>query len=129
MAGKKTSSNAKKHKNSMISSFPKIHFTGSYLVLFGLFFVGIFLPPVMSMTVIYFLQRVMPKRPKLFDRNLIVFSVTLLTLWMLSIALSGLGFLDALSKSILGSLLVIVIVYPFVFAWLHFDWNYRKLRK
>lgn len=109
-------------------SLPKVDFSGSYFVLFSLFLVGIFLPPVMSMMVIYFLQRVIPKKPRLVDRNLFVFSITLLALWIFSMSLSGVGFFEALSKSLLGSLFVIVVVYPFVFAWLHFDWNYRTLR-
>ncbi len=126
MRTKKNNSKVKKNHSSSKHSHYKIDFTGSYFVLFGLFFVGIFLPPVMSMMVIYFLQRISPKNPKLFDRNLIAFAATMFSLWLFSMTLSGVGFLNALSSSLLGSSFVIIIVYPFVFAWIHFDWNYGK---
>ena len=108
----------KKHKHS-------IKFHGNYLVLALLFILGIFLPPVMSMAVLYFAQRTFPKKPKIIDRNIFIFAITLFSIWFAFTLMIGDEVSVGLEKAIVGSIFVLVVVYPFVYAWLYFDWNYR----
>ncbi|MFW5852600.1 MAG: hypothetical protein ACOCUR_01075 [Nanoarchaeota archaeon] len=116
---------AKKKIGKSFISFKPEDFKGSYLIFFGLFVVGIFLPPVMSMAIIYALQRVKPKTPRLFDRNTFVYLLSLFFVWLVSLLIIGFSLNEALSKSLLGSFLVMIIIYPFVYAWLYFDWNFN----
>ncbi len=102
------------------------NFNGGWWAFTLMVVIGVFFPPAMSLAAVYLIYRSFPKRPSLFDRNLVIFSVFLLMYSLLSLLLTGRGFQDATNMAFSATLFTLVIMYPFVFAWLWFDWNYGK---
>jgi hypothetical protein len=103
----------------------KWKFNGNYYVLALLFAVGLLLPPLFAVAVLYFVQRVYPTEPKFFDRHFLLYLGTLLAMWLLSLFSVGIGFTQALRQAVYGTFFVMLVIYPFVYTWLWFDWNYR----
>ena len=109
----------------LIKKFPAtINFRGSWVFLVLLLLFGILFPPAMSFGIMYFVYRSFPKRPKLFDRNILIFSFSMLLISFVSLSLIGIGFEQVLSMTVSSTIVTMLLGYPFVFAWLWFDWNY-----
>ncbi|MFP4118258.1 MAG: hypothetical protein ACLFTR_05040 [Candidatus Woesearchaeota archaeon] len=107
---------------SKISIHPR--FEGNWIFLVSILLFGLLFPPAMSFGVMYFIYRSFPKEPKLFDRHLLVFGISLILISFLSLAAIGMEMSDIINMTFSSTVFTLLLGYPFVFAWLWFDWNY-----
>ena len=99
-------------------------FKGSWIFLGILILFGVLFPPAMSFGIMYLIYRCFPKEPRLFDRNIIIFALSMVLISLVSLSLIGLPFDEVVSMTTNSTMFTLLLGYPFVFAWLWFDWNY-----
>ncbi|MFP4401102.1 MAG: hypothetical protein ACLFPQ_04440 [Candidatus Woesearchaeota archaeon] len=109
-------------------------FEGKYPIFFTLFVLGLFIPPLLAISCVYFLAKIYDKKPKVFDEKLISYFI-IQTGHLLII-----GFLarlrypgniytipNILRVGILGSIIATIFIYPFVYTWINYDYlKYKK---
>ena len=135
MSAKKKGSSKKKlsDKNDSFSFIQRIkeyimsiNFRGNVFFLFFLLVIGILIPPIFSFAMIYFLYRCFPSKPFFLGRYFLIFMLTLFLMWTTSLFIQGMSVFDLLKQSFSGTLILTIIMYPFIYAWLWFDYNYKK---
>ena len=128
--GKISTNDQKKNKKDPIKTmddfFQTHKFQGNHILLLFFLIVGIFIPPFISIGIVYLLQGSMPKKPRLFDRNIIVFTSSLFFVWLISLLTSKLDFSQAIIRALKGTLFSTLIFYPLVYVWIWNNWHYKR---
>ncbi|MFW6230608.1 MAG: hypothetical protein ACOC32_01140 [Nanoarchaeota archaeon] len=99
-------------------------FKGNIFVLATFIIFGVFIPPLLSLALIYCLYKTVPQEPRFFDRHFFIYLFSLLIIQFIYLALSGMAFADAAMRTGRITVFIMLLIYPFIYAWLWFDWNY-----
>ncbi len=105
-----------------VSSFSR--FEGNMVFLIFVLLFGVLFPPAMSFGIMYLIYRTFPKEPRIFDRHIWIFTVSMFIVSLINLSFTVLGDQEVVRMAFYSTMFTLLLAYPFVFAWLWFDWNY-----
>lgn len=108
----------------------RLHFfKGNILIFITLVIFGVFIPPLLAVSAIYFVYNSTTKKPRLFDRHIIIFFIVIFLYQFFARIIEGYVFDQIILRVLQTTALATVLFYPFVFFWLWFDYTYVKKQK
>jgi hypothetical protein len=103
-------------------------FEGNYRLLILFVVIGVFLPPVLAFSGVYFLAKTYDKDPEFFDYKILTFFLILTGYLVFIGAMVGDNIFNMFKVSVLGSIILTIMIYPFVHIWVKYDYNLHKKR-
>lgn len=103
-------------------------FEGNKRILLVLFIAGIFMPPLLAFAAVYLLAKRYDHDPMVIDDRLLAFFLVLLGhLVFIGIVVRD-NIANVFKVAVLGTIVITLVVYPFIFLWIRYDFQKHNKR-